>query len=306
MNPGILVGLGLAVGTWIMLTRLAALGPLSLSERLELHLRRPPVDAPLLHGAVSSTVDGLMRPYLGQMATQLERVMGGGASVQRRLQRAGGHLDLQEFRVQQVLWGATFFGGSVLLSVAMLAAGSARSPGLLVVFSVGMAVAGVVGRDQLLSREIRNREARIVSELPTVADLLAISVTAGESPAAALERTARVTRGELGHELQLVLHDVRAGTGLVSALDSMSRRLAVPPISRFTDGIAVAVERGTPMADVLRSQASDARDARTRALMEAGGRKEIQMLVPVVFLVLPITVLFALYPGLVHFEVVAP
>jgi tight adherence protein C len=31
--------------------------------------------------------------------------------------------------------------------------------------------------------------------------------------------------------------------------------------------------------------------------MEEGGRKEIAMMVPVVFLVLPVTVLFAIYPG---------
>jgi tight adherence protein C len=31
--------------------------------------------------------------------------------------------------------------------------------------------------------------------------------------------------------------------------------------------------------------------------MEEGGRKEIAMMVPVVFLVLPVTVLFAIFPG---------
>ncbi len=36
--------------------------------------------------------------------------------------------------------------------------------------------------------------------------------------------------------------------------------------------------------------------------MEAGGKKEIAMMVPVVFLVLPVTVLFAVYPGLVALE----
>lgn len=39
------------------------------------------------------------------------------------------------------------------------------------------------------------------------------------------------------------------------------------------------------------------REARRRALMETAGRKEIGMMVPVVFLVLPVTVLFAVYPG---------
>ena len=53
------------------------------------------------------------------------------------------------------------------------------------------------------------------------------------------------------------------------------------------------------LAEVLRAQAADVREAGKRRLLEAGGRKEIAMMVPVVFLVLPVTVLFALFPGLI-------
>jgi tight adherence protein C len=42
----------------------------------------------------------------------------------------------------------------------------------------------------------------------------------------------------------------------------------------------------------------DVREQSKRALLEAGGKKEVQMMVPVVFMILPVTVLFALYPGL--------
>ena len=71
----------------------------------------------------------------------------------------------------------------------------------------------------------------------------------------------------------------------------------VSRLSRFVDGMVIAVERGTPLADVLRAQAQDVREGGRRAVMEAGGKKEIAMMVPVVFLVLPITVLFAVFPG---------
>jgi tight adherence protein C len=70
------------------------------------------------------------------------------------------------------------------------------------------------------------------------------------------------------------------------------------PFARFVQGLVVGIERGTPLADVLRAQAVDVRELSKRALLEAGGRKEITMMMPVVFLILPITVLFALYPGL--------
>lgn len=306
LGPGLALGVGLAAGLWLVVARLVALGPPTLTERVMVHVRRPRVDGPLLSSGVSSTVEGLLRPYLTAAGQRLEGLVGGRVALSRRLQRAGGHRSVQDFRVQQVLWGAAFLAGAVATSLLLIVTGSARSPLLLVVFCLGMAVAGIIARDQALSAAVRRREARILSELPTVADLLAVSVAAGESPAGALERTSRVVRGELGAELTRVLADVRAGAGLVPALDGMSARLSVPALSRFTDGITVAVERGTPLADVLRAQAADAREMRTRTLMEIGGRKEILMLVPVVFLVLPVTILFALFPGLVHFDVVAP
>ena len=39
------------------------------------------------------------------------------------------------------------------------------------------------------------------------------------------------------------------------------------------------------------------REAGRRSLLESAGKREIAMMVPVVFLVLPVTLLFALFPG---------
>jgi tight adherence protein C len=41
-----------------------------------------------------------------------------------------------------------------------------------------------------------------------------------------------------------------------------------------------AIERGMPLAEALRAQAADVREAGKRRLLEAGGRKEIAMMVP--------------------------
>jgi tight adherence protein C len=90
----------------------------------------------------------------------------------------------------------------------------------------------------------------------------------------------------------------RAGKPLVQALQEFSARTDLAPLVRFVDGIIVAVQRGTPLADVLRAQAQDVRDTAKRDLMEAAGKKEIAMMVPLVFGVLPLTVVFAVFPGL--------
>ena len=64
-----------------------------------------------------------------------------------------------------------------------------------------------------------------------------------------------------------------------------------------------ALERGTPLSQTLQAQAVDARDAAKRELLEAAGKKEISMLVPLVFGLLPTTVAFALWPGIYVLQV---
>jgi len=59
-----------------------------------------------------------------------------------------------------------------------------------------------------------------------------------------------------------------------------------------------ALDRGTPIVEVLRAQAQDSRDEAKRQLLELAGKKEVAMLVPVVFLILPITIAFAIFPGI--------
>jgi Flp pilus assembly protein TadB len=108
--------------------------------------------------------------------------------------------------------------------------------------------------------------------------------------------------GELAKELARALADARAGASLVDAFEGIARRTNIAPLARFVDGIAIAVERGTPLAEVLRAQAVDVREVGKRALLEAGGRKEIAMMVPVVFLVLPVTVVFAMFPAYLGFS----
>ncbi|RUQ44346.1 cystathionine gamma-synthase [Micrococcus sp. HSID17228] len=129
-------------------------------------------------------------------------------------------------------------------------------------------------------------------------ELFALSVGAGESAAGALERIAGTARGELAGEFRVTLADMRAGASLSAALKAMGRRVQLAPVERFIGGVLIALDRGTPLADVLRAQAQDVREMGRRELMEAAGRKEIQMMVPLVFGILPLTVIFAVFPGI--------
>jgi tight adherence protein C len=231
------------------------------------------------------------------LAGRVDRLIGGTTSVRRRLDQSGRGTTLEQFRAEQVLCAGAGLAAGLVLAVLAAARGSHTNPLAFLIVAAVLAIAGVLVRDQLLSVEIRRREQRIASEFPTVAELLALSVGAGEGPVGALERVTRMSRGALAQELGKALAEARSGSSVVVALERMASRSSVPALTRFVDGMAIAIERGTPLADVLRAQAADVRDESRRALLEAGGRKEIQMLVPVVFLVLPVTVIFALFPG---------
>jgi len=298
---GALVGLMLASGLALIVVGLPVFRRTGLEARLEPYLRDAPRPSRLLATGRAAGIPGLgisrvFGPMLSDLAAGVERVLGGAASVRRRLQRAGQPPDVERFRAEQVIWGAV--GGLAGIILGALAVVARNTPALPVVFLVlCFSGAGIVARDQWLSHVADVREQRMLSEFPTVAELLALAVSAGEGATGALERVCRLSHGELSAELAACLADARAGANLPTALQGLADRTGLVSLARFVDGIVVAVERGTPLAEVLRGQAQDVREAGRRAVMESGGKKEIAMMVPVVFLVLPVTVLFAIFPG---------
>jgi tight adherence protein C len=296
---GAVLGLVLGVGLVAVLAALPPLRRPDLDARLQPYLRDTPRPSRLLAEPPRSPLPVLARlaaPAVRDGARAVERVLGGAASVRRRLERAGRSPDVEAFRAQQVLWGVIGLAVGGLLAVLLHYARSSP-PVALAALVVVVGAAGVVGRDWWLSRQTEARERRMLAELPTVAEMLALAVAAGEGPLPALERVARLSSGELSGELRRTLSDARAGAPVPIALQGLADRTGLIPLVRFVDGVVVAVERGTPLADVLRAQAADVREAGQRALMDTAGKKEIAMMVPVVFLVLPVTVLFAVYPG---------
>jgi tight adherence protein C len=298
---GLLAGLGLALAV----SRVPALRRPSLDDRLAPYLRDSARPSRLLFRERAltpfPTLERIVGPFLGDASKVIERVLGGAASARHRLEQAGRGMTLEEFRAEQVLWGgAGLLAG--LAASAFFTANSGFRPVPLLILCLVATVTGVLARDRWLSREVATREERMMAEFPTIAELLALAVAAGEGAVGALERVTRISKGELARELARALADARAGASLVQALQGIAGRTGLPPLARFVDGVAIAVERGTPLAEVLRAQAVDVREAGKRALLEAGGRKEIAMMVPVVFLVLPVTVLFALFPGFFGFS----
>jgi tight adherence protein C len=297
----VLCGLTLGTGLWVLASLTPRLSRPRLVDRVapyvldvspaarEMLARRPASPLPVL--------GFLVGPVVVRLRTLLGRALGGPDATARRLRQAGSSLTVEEFRGRQLLWGAVGAGVGVLAAV-----GAGRANGLPLVAQAGVvavfAAGGIAVRDYLLQRAARARLARMSGELPTVLEFLTLSLSAGEGILDAVRRIARISGGELAGELGRVVADVNTGLPFSESLDAVSRDLALPPFTRFVEQVGGALDRGTPLVEVLRAQAQDSRDDAKRALLEVAGKKEVAMLVPLVFLILPITVLFAIFPGI--------
>ncbi len=305
---GALLGGLLAVGVLVAVFGAPPMRRTTLADRIAPYLSDAPPPSRLLTGDPStgtrSALVVLLRPFVRDTGRLIDRLLGGRQSVEQRLAALGSSQTVDGFRVEQVLWGAMGAGGAIALSLLAVLFGQSNPLALLLVIVVA-AVSGVLARDWWLTREVERQDREILAEFPVIAEMLALAVAAGEGPIGALDRITTLAHGPLIDQLSGVLASARSGTPLLTALSDLRDRTRLEPLARFVDGMAVAIERGTPLSDVLRAQAADTRAAAKRELLEAGGRREIAMMMPVVFLVLPVTVLFALYPGLIAIQTVA-
>ncbi|WP_136707985.1 type II secretion system F family protein [Agromyces sp. H66] len=297
---GILLGATLGLGLWLVTSAVPRIGRPRLMERVAPYVAdlSPEARAILARRVADPTpVLGLVvLPAARRLRSFVSAWLGGGDTIAKRLRQAGSSASVERFRGEQLAWAAAAFAVASALVIA--APTFSAMPAILrVAFPFVFAALGAVVRDWMLQRRARRRLARISSELPTVLEFLTLSLTAGEGMLDAIRRIASAGSGELPGEFARVVTSVGAGASLGAALADLRDELEHPALARALDQVLGALDRGAPLATVLRAQAGDAREEAKRTIIELAGRKEIAMLVPLIFLILPVTVAFALFPG---------
>ena len=139
---------------------------------------------------------------------------------------------------------------------------------------------------------------QIEYEFPALIEMLTLSIAAGETPVAAMSRICQRSDSLLAKEFVKVIKAVQVGKPFHEALDQLGRNLQSPSIRRFVDALVLAMVRGAPIVEVLHRHIAEARINHRNLVMDKAGRAETLMMVPIVFLILPISVLFALWPSI--------
>lgn len=225
-----------------------------------------------------------------------------GDSIRKRLREIGKaeEVDYQNFRIAQM--------SLVLTTLTILLAGLFFNLLSLQTF-LALAVLGstsiVLLSERQLSSRVKKLRRAIDSEFPAVIEILMLAITAGESPAAAFRRVSHRSAGVLSLKLKSLVSEVENGTSFAAALDLLSKEVHSEQVRRFADAVIIATSRGTSLAETFRHAVEDARSNQRAKLITAAGKAEISMLIPIVFLILPISIGFALFPSLMNLNLFA-
>ncbi len=284
----LVVALG-AVGVWFLVASAPWWRSAHLSTRLTPYVSSTPT------GSSSAWSWSSLRRLLGGF---LDRHLPTG-DLATRLASLGRTPDIVAQRTEQAAWGLIGMAGGIGLSVLIAATGRGLSPIMALMLIVVGGAGGAIAWDRRITRAVQRRREAAAAEFPIVADLLCLAVTAGENLRGGLALVAESINGPLAEEIRWALRDARSGRTLAASLTERAVVLGEPGFERFVRSVIAATERGVAIASSLQSMAADARDLQRVALVEAAGRKQVTMLIPVVGLILPVALVFAFFPGIV-------
>ena len=151
----------------------------------------------------------------------------------------------------------------------------------------------------LVAGSARRRRANsaVSDELPAVLDLLGLCVSTGLTIPHALERVATSGRGVLPDECRRITAEIALGVSVSDALHASEVRVGHAGWSRLVEHLDIARRHGTPLIDIIRSLADDEQHSAGQRLVESASARETLMMFPLVFLILPVTVIMAIFPG---------
>lgn len=146
--------------------------------------------------------------------------------------------------------------------------------------------------------EPKKRLQQVLFELPDFLELFSVALSSGETIHSSLRRVVPRVGGLLGNELSAALRAIDFGSDIESELNLLAQRLPQQQLVETCNKVVISLRRGTPLALMLAQQADSVRQEVVNEFTKRAGKNETRMLIPLVFLILPVTILFAIYPSL--------
>jgi len=142
------------------------------------------------------------------------------------------------------------------------------------------------------------KESELNEELVNILQMLSIMISAGESPMMALRYISQRSVGCIPELIDQSFSKYESGRNLAQTLEQIAIATGSSQVRRLTNSIQIAIQRGTPILDVLNNQVQSLNKQINLALLKKSGKSEIALLIPVVFLILPVSISFAIWPSI--------
>ncbi|GAC1328681.1 MAG: hypothetical protein NVSMB2_27950 [Chloroflexota bacterium] len=227
-------------------------------------------------------------------ARMAERLPNQVEKLSSRLDSAGlvGGISTLELLGWKLLTSAFGVGVGVLSTLRL------GAPGLVIL--VASTLVGWFGIDVVLGRYQSRRRREILRDLPTVMDLLVLSLEAGMGLDRALRTIVAHYRSTLSAEIRRVLADIDLGVGRGQAFERMAQRVGLDDLRSMSRAIIQSEQLGVSLVTVMQTQSADVRVSRRRAAEAEALRAPIKMLIPLVIFILPTLFMVLLGPVLLR------
>jgi tight adherence protein C len=288
LDAGLIIAFGAALGMGLLT---AGMLRLRRARQMRVRLRLMASEWTAKPAIVQPETSMTLNSLAGRIGARVgQRWPGAVGTLAARVDRAGMAGGLPTL----VILGRKAFGvaiGAAFGLVVMATYGVVGLPVLALSVLIGW-----FGIDVMLARRFRQRRRAILRDLPTIMDLLVLSLEAGMGLDRALRTVGSEYRSAFSDEIRRVLADLDIGLGRGEAFERMAQRVGLEDLKTLSSAIIQSEELGVSLVGVMQSQSRAVRLSRRRAAEAEALEAPIKMLLPMVAFILPTLFMLLLGP----------
>lgn len=144
----------------------------------------------------------------------------------------------------------------------------------------------------------KGKNSLVDSELADFALLLSLCVKNGLGIEQSFSWIVKRMTGDVAQILNEIVMRVELGESFLDALSEVSNSSASAAMSEFSSKVSLSITRGTPVSEALIAQSATINHQLAQKELQKATSNETKMLLPMVFLILPMSVLMASFPSL--------
>ncbi len=215
-----------------------------------------------------------------------------GERFKNKLVTAGSSLSVGQFlALKQVC--------ALLAFILVLVAARLKFDPRVLIFS---AIVGFFLPDLWINSRIKKRRQQVLRQLPSVIDLLGLTVGAGLDLTSAIDLVVKKSKSSpLIEELFNISQESRMGKTRREALRTMANRLNIPEVSSLVRTLVQADRMGTGIDEALRIHSEESRLVRFERGERLALQAPLKLLIPLIFCILPVVFIIVAGPIILEF-----